>query len=476
MNADPDAGYDAGYDASLDAAAAPVANPYHRDGVRPLAAAPFAGRAHVLGRLYPLLTDAAGPRTAAIIGARRAGKTALLLALRNPFLPAYVALRGKPPADELDLYLKMAEAVTKMLRARGFSLARFDALEPPDEAPGAAAWWWRERFLPDALAIARTQPGSRLLILLDDAEVLLDGLGARTLPADLGASLAAMLESAPALALVAALDAERERDLSLLGPLIAPAHMLRLNALTEDETRWLLQTPVRGAYATPDSVAAAVYRATGGAPALVQAFGSFLFDRWAANPGLTVMTLDDVKAITPAVTHEAADGYRALWARLAASDRAVLVAMAQLRYADPLARTDAAAVEAWLRESDHPLEPTAVGAAMRSLEYHKAVVQAGRGAFIAAGMLFSWVLEHGRMPKPGALTSRRPAERGRPDDPARAPRDGREPVPLWAMLAISIVIGVLVAVVVLAALDVRFGVPAADQPAPAPTVTLAGPG
>lgn len=453
--------------------APPIANPYHADYADEdaLPGVPFAGRRAILGRLHHLLTGPGRPTALTIVGRRRLGKTALLRAFGvvfgDDFLGAYVPLRQET-STETGFILALAQAITAGLIAHQFPVARLSTLEPPGGDPRG---WFSEQFLPAARAPARA--GRRIVLLLDDADRLVHALRTDRLPRDLPVWLAGLLEAPTALGCVLTIDADFEDDLPILAPLADPTAVMRLELLSGEETHWLLTEPARGCYTVPDDCTAAVQRATGGHPALVQQFGFQLFQRWERVPELNVVTLDDIRALTPVILKYAEEDYRSTWMRLNAAERLTLTAMNALLAHDPLKPVSADAIAAWLIESDHPLDAIAIGSAFRALEYREILRPVKGGVVLTSGLFQLWLRQNvdrdtvrvsrstARAPDPGVA-----AEPGTADEIEAARR-----VPIGLILGIGAVLGVIVAAIVLALLNSR-GLIALPGVEPAPTVTL----
>jgi hypothetical protein len=458
--------------------APPIVNPYHADYADEdaLPGVPFAGRRAVLGRLHHLLTGPGRPTALTIIGRRRLGKTALLRAFDGAFgadfLGAYVPLRQET-GTETDFVLALAQAITAGLIAQQLPVTRLATLDPPGDDPRG---WFCDQFLPAAHGPARA--GRRFVLLLDDADRLAHALRIDRLPRDLPAWLAGLLEPPTALGCALTIDADFEDDLPILAPLADPTAVMRLELLSADETRWLLTEPARGCYTVPDDCAAAVQRATGGHPALVQQFGFQLFQRWERVPELNVVTLDDIRALTPVILKYAEEDYRGTWMRLNAAERLTLTAMSALLAHDPLKPVSADAIAAWLIESDHPLDAIAIGSAFRALEYREILRPVKGGVVLTSGLFQLWLRQNAdRDPVRVSGSTARPPQPAPPrgaeaagGQGGLAPADERR-VPIGLILGIGTVLGVIVAAIILSLLNSQ-GLIALPGIEPAPTVTL----
>lgn len=436
-----------------------IRNPYQPDADDP-AFAPFAGRKAALARFHQQLTETARREGLGITGWWQSGKTALLRHIGTIFEDAavcvYVPVTDTPFDDETGWLLALAQHITSEIVARRLSLHRLARLAPPEDDSRA---WFADVFLPEIMAIVR--PPMYLALLLDDAERLLDRVAAGSLPDDHFAYLYALLQQYPRLALVLTLDAEREDEYDAMRPLLDMNRVHRLTHLAPDETAWLLQQPVAGLYQLTDP--AAVHKATGGAPHLLQLYGDALFRRWYAAPDLNVLTAEDVHAVTPMVYAAAEHGFQRQWTALTPNARHVLAAMSALTYADPLRPVTPTAIETWLAETDTPLDTTAIQAALRSLEYRELVVPAPPGIALSADLLQTWLLEHARLDAPQL----EPA-----DDEIDAPRGVRGRM-AWLLLA-AFIAAVAFGIYLLVMLSNLPRVDVTPAPPPAPTVTLAG--
>lgn len=446
-----------------------ILNPYHADYTDEahLPDAPFAGRKMAISRLYHLLTDPSRDHVMAFIGRRHIGKTALLYfvdsTFSDSFVGAYVSLREVSLDNETEFVLALAQSATAALLDRGFTLSRLQEIDPPGDQPRV---WFETVFLPGIFAAIRSQ--RQLVFLLDDADRLLPAVKGRLLPEDTFAYLHDLMLRYPQIGFTLTLDAEAEHEIALMQPLVNLNDVYRLTNLSQEETRWLLQDPAQGYYTVPDNCALAVYKATGGSPSLVEHFGYQLFRRWQLYPDLNVVTLDDIKELTPKVYSYGEDDFRHLWSRLSLNERLVLTAMSGLLYDDPLRHIDAAAIESWLVETDYPMDITSINAALRSLEYREIVQATPEGLALTAEMLQAWLLENARLGE--RATSAPAASSTASSTTARKPEAPRRSSSL-PLVAVAAIIGIVLIVIVLVVLS---NSPTGETAVnPQPTVTLA---
>lgn len=443
-------------------------NPYHVDidDSSTLVSAPFAGRQVIFGRIYRHVTDPTKRTAITVIGQRRIGKTALLTAFptvfRETHVGAIISMLQAPDDVTVDWVLSIAESIAVATAKRGFTIRRLDDVPPPGESPDEAFTWLVEVYLPAVFAILRGM--MRLALLIDDAHLLLTSIKQTRLPPETLSFLSGLMAQFPSLDMVLTFDAARESELSALAPLTNPDEALRLGSLTAEETRWLMRQPVRGLYALTDDAADAVYRASGGLPAPSQAFGYFLFRKWAEQPSLNQFDAEDIRSLMQPVMTLSAPDFQASWNRLLPNEKLTLAALSNILYRDPLRRVDASVIESWIVETDVQLDATAINVALRGLEYREWVEPTPDGVRIKAGLMHTWLLDNATPDKLPRLARRR----GVGGDTAEIGLNRRVHVPRWALILGGAVI--LAALIAFLTLGGQVGAPPEIQV----TVTLSG--
>jgi hypothetical protein len=252
--------------------------------------------------------------------------------------------------------------------------------------------WFAEAFLPPVLTLVR--PHRQIVLLMDDAEALLDAIRAGTLAADSLAYLRQLTDQQPRVHLVLTMDTRYEARLEELSPLVRVNEIVRLANLAPTETMWLLAEPVAGAYSLDDMALLAAQRLTGGEPAFVQALGCALFRSYEKQMLPVRFNAEDIKLLTPGLFHQLEDDLSQTYALLTVSEQQTLRAISQLLYADPLRSASVSAVTEWLADSEDPLDATTVGAALRSLEYREIVTLTPDGIRLTSELMQRWLLEH----------------------------------------------------------------------------------
>lgn len=378
-------------------------NPYSQDDD-----APFAGRQAVFNRLYGHLTDPAQTHAMLVVGRQRIGKTVLLRqfgkVFDDSFIAVPIALRALHIKYESNWLMALVNAALNILNQREFNLAR---LTPPPVADDELRIWLSDTRLPEIFNIIRAH--RRLVFLLDDAEALIDAIVAGSLPMDSFSYLHHLLQTHPQLDIVLTLNTRYEDNLGALSPLSGPVNVVRLNALTLEETTELLRLPNAQTYKITDTVAKAVQQATGGIPHLVQQFGFLLYAYWQKNGEFSEINPSLVKSLIPHVYEESEEDFKIIWHDLSRDERLVLTAISSLLYDDPLRKIDTDSIENWLVETDYPADAVAINAALRGLEYNQIVAHTPAGISVEASLMQKWLLENARIDdgRPSAIETRR---------------------------------------------------------------------
>ncbi len=356
-------------------------NPYRPaadDGYVP---APFSGRQQAFTRLYGYLNDVERVQAFAIVGRQQIGKTAFLWQFNavygDNYVGVFVPLEAVPLRSEGLWLAALSRQIVTTLAQREYTLSRV-----PEVIDDANRAWFADEFLPAVYHAIR--PHRRLVLLLDNAQLLIDAVARGDLPQDTFLFLSDLLQRDAQLALALTIDAEREIDMATMQPLVGEVY--RLTNLTQEECAALLP---EGANAE------VVHKATGGQPALVQRFAHHLLR--SAN----------VKATSAAVYAGSQHEFRAEWLRIPRNERLALTAISSLLYDDPLQGIEADAINKWLVETDYPLDNTAINAALRSLEYREILTHTPTGYVPAAGLMQRWLLENARLESVVQPTPRR---------------------------------------------------------------------
>lgn len=359
---------------------------------------PFAGREAALARLFQHLTDTqltAPPPL--FLGRRRIGKTALLrqfdAVFEEHFIGVYLPLRrvGFETFEEEAAWLRLlAEALLYTLHQRGFSVQSLERLMQDDDEYADSRDWLRRIFLPQVFHVIRAN--RRIVLLLDDAERLVQAMDAGKLPADHPRYLATLLHAQ--LGLTLTMDTTYEAHLSTLAPLVSLASVQRLPRLSPEACAVLLADCRLG-----EGALKIVQAAAGGEPVLIQRFGYHLYALAQAKPGS--LSAHDVNTVLPLVYADSEAEFAETWLALVRDERLVLTAMCSLLYEDRDRAIDIALIERWLVDTDYPLDVTAIRAAVRGLEYRELVMGGVRDLGIVCGLMQRWLINNTRLASSG---------------------------------------------------------------------------
>ena len=349
---------------------------------------PFAGRESALAFLQQQLANPANLQAITFLGRRRIGKTMLLQHLAKgihpTFLGVYVPLQHTPLHDDDAWVYALAQITINAVKAQGYVVGE---LVQPEETT-ALRDWFSEIGLP-ALFRAIRPSHRRLILLLDDLHLLdQPATAAGTLPnrPNLLVYLHSLLHAQ--LGIVATLDLIYENRLERFYPLVNPSRLHRLTQLSPTAAAEVFTNTIGGNCQATDAALAAIYRQTGGEPALLQRFRFYLQEL-----GKETVTPAEIKAAIPMVYTACAEELDLLWNLLNRNEQQVLLAIGNLRYDDPLRPVDTDAIAGWLIKSDQQADTITINAAIRSLEYYGLVEGGAADAKIAAGLLHKWLLE-----------------------------------------------------------------------------------
>lgn len=344
---------------------------------------PFAGRETLYARLQQHVLDPPNPHAIIFTGHDGIGKSTLLYqfprVFDNQILGIYINLATAPLNSVSGWLQYLLEQTNKVLAAHEFSLSRV-----PQEADEDMDFvdWFRDVYLYRVIHIIR--PHRRIVWLLDDVEYLLDALPEQV------DYLHQLLQTHLQLAVVMTLNSKYEQRLAELTPLVNPLVAERLQQLLKADSIEVIRQYAPGA---SDEIINTVYEATGGHPRLLTNFGRELHTAWASHSDNQALQVARQAAYATGDAH-----FRHMWQLISRDERLILIAMASLIYDDPLAIITPQHIEAWLVETDYPMDIVAIHAALRGLEYQEIISHSrNNGVKLSAGMMQTWLLEHAHL-------------------------------------------------------------------------------
>lgn len=357
------------------------------------AAAPFVGRQAALARLQQFLNAPTQGEALAISGQRKSGKTALIhhaaSSLADHPLSVYMPLRPTSFNTEHEFWAHWMRRIEVTITERRFAVERLPQI--PD-AGIELGQWIAANWLPELWSIIR--PYRMLMPLLDDADVLINLVRRGLVSREFCSFFHDLLLANPRMKVVLTVSAQEETNLSFLAPMVNLSDVIRLNHLTKEESALLLREPVRGLYDLTDQSVSEIHKAMGGLPLLTQHSGYCLFEQWQQQKVNSPITTSEAKAIIPLVYDRVQGELDVYWQELTANERSVLNAIAQMIYENPIRAFDTAAIEAWLVDSESPIDATAINAAVRGLEYRELISAEQGGIKLTTGLMQKWLLEN----------------------------------------------------------------------------------
>jgi hypothetical protein len=427
-------------------------NPY--DPQRPTTdPALFFGRDEVFAFIRQRLVGGRRTQAIAIIAQRGMGKTSVLLQIAHQiearFLTAYIDLSDVRFSEVGGLFAAMADAARVALDSAGLSTYR---LPPLPQEPGVDLWkWFSETYLDVTLSALRRN--RRLLFLFDETSYLLDAIDRRDVPEDFGETLSQLIARDERMDIIFAVDSEDEHRLENFIPLNDPLLHKRIGMLDESAAEALIRRPSAPFYEVQPDAVEGIQAMAGGHPYLLHVMNGLIWERAIERHHKGPVTLHDVNAVIRQATDEADPVLRHTWARSTPNERRALSAVTALTTANrgmPVRTEDA---RLWLlRESDDPLDETALAAALRRLEYREVLRTTAPNTYtFTTALQYQWLVLNGDAQPTSAVAAP-------PRPPVR-----RLAVPVTLLLALAVLLAL-----VLGRLAASTGGP---DPG-APTVTL----
>jgi len=286
----------------------------------------FVGRDDIMTSVLRVLGDQQH-HGMVLYGQRRIGKTSILQHLAQ-WLPEQGGFR----AIYFDLQDKAAWSVGKVVEHLAFAIA--EALDLAEPVPGPdPELWFRHTWLPPVLA--QLPPSERLVVLLDEFDVLADAKSSQSASSTLFAYLRELLAAtAPRLRFVFVIGRNIE-DLSYLAqPLFKALPAARVSLLAPpDAENLVLLSEDNNTLAWRKDAITATWELTHGHPYLLQHLCWQIWQRAhygsKAGGGVYTVALADIEAAIPRTLDASRNALEWLWGGLPPAERVVASALAE---------------------------------------------------------------------------------------------------------------------------------------------------
>jgi len=379
----------------------PVLNPYEGYSGLPVTGATFVGRKAIMSQIERHWANPGALPPLILYGHRRMGKSSILRNLD----------KGLPPGDVLvyldmqdvgwvnhtgELLLDMAEAIYKRITNDGSSIDR-DASkiqnpklampDPADYTDLGSARRALNRFLE---AVAPFMPGHRLVLAIDEFEVIQDGIDKGRIDPDVLKYLRSLIQKYHWLALIfAGLHTLDEMGRDYKSVFYGQAEHIRVSYLSEADAVDLIARPHPDfALEYAPELRAELYRLTYGQPYLLQRLCWELVERWnerfmrEGESTPRELTPDELPSVlTPDFYHAAGYYFDGVWDNITEDERAVL-------------RVMASRPAPWMRPELEAVLPTIdLDDAFMLLRRHDVVLEDETGLRFASELLRQWIVQ-----------------------------------------------------------------------------------
>ncbi len=423
----------------------------------------FFGREDVFAFFRQQYVGTAHDHAVALIGRRGLGKSSVLhqLQLDEQYVPCMVSLGTLELTSEAALIAALVAEIRLTLDQTGASTYRLPDW-PEDTGEGTHLRdWFQADFLGVALSALRVR---HLLLMLDDAHLLIEAIERGMLPGDFMHYLGDLLAAYERFDLLLALDSAYENLILHIDLLNDPNLHVRLAELSYADAERLVSEPVADILRYEDGVVDQVLMWAGGHPFLLHSVCRLLFRRSEERNHNGPITENDLNAIRDAVLDQADEIFDPLWARASQNERITLQSMAEISQTDPGVHIEFEAIYGRLVRTGYAISKTQLAAALRSLSY-EGLVRAHENLYtLPADLIEMWILANISAPPPDT------GERETLEETIR-PAAARW-TPLIGLLAVILIVGILGAAALGGVFDSKDGDP--DQPVEhgSPTATL----
>lgn len=336
----------AGGNPSREQARTTAFNPYEGYSGLPVSGTSFIGRNASMRAIERLLHRDEAPPVIVLYGHRRMGKTSILRNLEHGMpegtIVVYLDMQGAGLVDDTgQFFLELAEVIHARISAGG---SKLDPGPAPDEADFQTTGRAR-RALDKLLAhVAPQMTGRRLIVAIDEFEVIETGLDVGRIDADVLHYLRSVNQRYAWLALIfGGLHTLAEMNGAYWSAFYSQTQNIPVSYLSEDDARRLIEKPHPDFTLTYEpALVDELYRLTHGQPYLLQRLCWELVERWnrrladsrdgedTETAPAPVLALADLPAILDRDMFLAAAYYfEGVWAHGSDSEKQLLTALSQ---------------------------------------------------------------------------------------------------------------------------------------------------
>lgn len=353
----------------------------------------FYGRQDAIAFLTLHLSGRMLDKAMVILGQHGMGKSSLLAQVPVVIDERYTSVKIDAAALELDdmvafiaTIVDQTRAMMNAIQASTYRLPPFP--DPTDPDVDLLAWLADDYLEVVFSAIWRSR---RLVMMVDNADLVLDAIEAGNFPADFMAYWQALLQRFEQLNLLFTINIINENRVLTTPPMDDPALHYRLTNLSIEEAQQVVIEPVQMLYGFADDALERIIELAGGHPLHLHSMGHLIHRRWEQDRNrINIVSLQDVNAVFPAALELARDTIGSIWTHLTNNERLVLTSLLDMH--EP---ATAEVIGEWLHGTDFPLDKVQIAAALRGLDYYGILTTTDDGAYDFASQLQAeWLRRH----------------------------------------------------------------------------------
>jgi hypothetical protein len=375
----------------------------------------FVGREDALAFLQLHLAGRITRNALVILGQYGMGKSSLLTQVPLVVDERYPSINIDVSALELDDPVALVAAIVDQTRATmntiQASTYRLPPFPDPTDPDIDLLVWLSDEFLDVVFAAIRRE--RHLILMLDDAHLLLDAIKDGHFPPDFMDYWMGLLERYEQLDILATVDITYE-DIILSVPLFSDTNLHhRLTNLSPNEASILVTEPIAENYQFAPEALDRVLELGGGHPFHLHSISRLVYRRWQEGRHVGTISLPDVNAIYPMALEMAEQTISSLWRHIRQNERLALTALLDLRQQQASGRFTIRlnVIQDWLDSAGYTLDNVQLSAALRGLEYYGVLQVDESGAYdVVSGIQADW-LTHNRISEQDEKPSTPIAER-----------------------------------------------------------------